>query len=120
MEDYTVGAFVDGECRGEGVLIDGKAFITVHGNSGELVTFRLHNELTGEFFDVVETVKSQQMLGTLQAPVTLSIPVVVTGIQNIENSELKTERYDLLGRKNPNAKLTIVRTADGKMRKVVK
>jgi hypothetical protein len=120
VEDYTVGAFVDGECRGEGVLIDGKAFITVHGNSGELVTFRLHNELTGEFFDVVETVKSQQMLGTLQAPVTLSIPVVVTGIQHIENSELKTERYDLLGRKNPNAKLTIVRTADGKMRKVVK
>lgn len=119
-EDYTVGAFVDGECRGEGMVIDGMAFITVHGNSGELVTFRLHNELTGEFVDVNETVKSQQMLGSLQAPVALSAPVVATGISTVHSAALNAQSYDLLGRKVANGRLMIRRMADGTMRKVVK
>lgn len=122
VEHYTVGAFVDGECRGEGVAVEGWLFITVHANSGEQVTFRLHNELTGEYFEVAESVKFQQMLGSLTAPVSLSVPAFTTGINDVtrHSDPMVTESYDLLGRKNPNAKLTIIRTADGKMRKVLK
>lgn len=126
LDNYTVGAFVNGECRGEGVAVDGRLFITVHGNSGEQVTFRLHNELTGEYFDVPETVMSQQMLGTLGAPVRLTAPAVITGINEAIVSDRSaagsstSEVYDLMGRQNPNAKLTIRRMADGKMHKVVK
>lgn len=121
LDDYTVGAFVDGECRGEGVAVDGRLFITVHGNSGELVTFRLHNELTGEYYDVPETVTCQQMLGTLSAPVNLTAPAVITGINTaVNNQQSTTESYDLLGRKVTNGKLLIKRMADGSVRKVVK
>jgi hypothetical protein len=117
---YTIGAFVDGECRGEGVVIDGRAFITVHGNTGEDVSFRLHNELTGEFFDVAETVKSQAMLGTLTAPVALTAPAITTGISRVTNAEQQAESYDLLGRKTVNSKITLRRMADGTVRKVMR
>lgn len=33
-ERFTVGAFVGDECRGEGEMIDGKCFITVHADKG--------------------------------------------------------------------------------------
>lgn len=118
---YTVGAFVDGECRGEGIIVNGKAFITVHGNNGEQVSFRLYNTKTGEYFDVAETVTSQQMLGTLKAPVALTAPAIVTGINNVQHSALGVQQsYDLLGRKTDHAKLMIRRMADGTVRKVVK
>ncbi|MBQ9644909.1 MAG: hypothetical protein IJV24_00950, partial [Prevotella sp.] len=47
-EDYSVGAFVGDECRGEGVCVGGRMFITVHANQGEQISFRLLNNLTGE------------------------------------------------------------------------
>lgn len=36
-ERFTVGAFVGEECRGEGEMIDGKCFITVHADKGETI-----------------------------------------------------------------------------------
>ncbi|MCR5818846.1 MAG: hypothetical protein K6F89_07110 [Prevotella sp.] len=118
---YTIGAFVDGECRGEGKIVDGKFFITIHGNNDEQVSFLLHNEMTDEFFELTETVKYQQMLGTVSSPIALTIDNAVTGISRVERNGLsKVESYDLIGRKNNNAKLTIRRMADGKMHKVVK
>lgn len=118
---YTIGAFVDGECRGEGKIVDGKFFITIHGNNDEQVSFLLHNEMTDEFFELTETVKYQQMLGTVSSPIALTIDNAVTGISRVERNGLSTvESYDLMGRKNNNAKLTIRRMADGKMHKVVK
>lgn len=120
INHYTVGAFVGDECRGEGTVVDGKLFITVHGNSNEQVTFRLHNELTDEFFDINETMKFQQSAGSLTAPVALSMAAGTTGITQFGNDGRPVgEAYDLMGRKNLNAKLTIQRMANGKMRKVV-
>ncbi len=66
------------------------------------------------------------MLGTLGAPVRLTAPAVITGINEAIVSDRSaagsstSEVYDLMGRQNPNAKLTIRRMADGKMHKVVK
>ena len=120
-EDYSIGAFVGDECRGEGIIEDGRAFITVHTNAGEQVSFRLYNELTGEMFDIEQTVRSGAMrLGSLKAPVQLTTHAVTTGIQSVDNDQWTMDNYDLGGRRvNATTKgLTIQRKADGTVRKV--
>lgn len=73
---YTIGAFVGDECRGEGRLIDGRFFITVHGQMGDVVSLRLRDELTGETTLLPERVDFALMAGTYARPVSLSTPVV--------------------------------------------
>ena len=121
-DDYTIGAFVDDECRGEGYFENGHAFITVHCNSGEQVTFRLYNEMTGEYFDIDQTVKSQTRVGSLTNPFRMTSEVVSTGIRTIVQDEQTTGRYDLSGRKVAgNSKgVSLQRMADGTFRKVMK
>ena len=122
-EDYSIGAFVGDECRGEGIIEDGRAFITVHTNAGEQVSFRLYNELTGEMLDIEQTVRSGAMrLGSLKAPVQLTTNAVTTGIQSVDNGQGTMDKYDLGGRRvNATTKgLTIQRKANGTVRKVVK
>lgn len=122
-EEYTIGAFVDGECRGEGIFENGLAFITVHTDGREQVSFQLHNELTDEYIDINQTVTSGTMrLGSMKAPVQLTSQAVVTGISTVEGAQQPTERFDLNGRtvKGNHKGMTIVRQADGTVRKVVR
>ena len=95
-ENCSVGAFVGDECRGEGKMIGGKFFITVHGKTGETVSFRLYNEMTDTFAEVGTTLKFGQMAGSLKAPVTLDVPEA-TAIQGIQQSQSQ-KAYDLSGR----------------------
>ena len=121
-ERYSVGAFVGDECRGEGVCIDGRLFITVHANQGELVSFRILDTVTGDLFDVDQTVSMSLMKGSLKAPFRLSSQGVATGISSVHSSESIVNSYDLSGRAvDNNAKgVSIQRQADGTVRKVVK
>lgn len=120
-EHYTIGAFVDGECRGEGLCIDGLMFITVHANQGEQVSFRLRDELTGQLFDVDQTVTMSLMKGTMKAPVLLTSEAVTTGIATIDNESSAMDSYDLSGRKLDSKRqgVNIQRSNDGKVRKQV-
>lgn len=118
----SVGAFVGDECRGEGRVIDGKLFITVHADQGELVTFKLYNRLSGQYSDIAEQVKTSAMLGTLAAPFELTAKGETTGIRQISadaDNSLQT-RYDLIGRRvGQNASgIVLQRMADGTIRKV--
>jgi hypothetical protein len=122
-EQYTIGAFVGDDCRGEGEFIDGMAFITVHCKNGEQVSFRLHNEATGEYYDIDQTVKSRQRIGSLQQPLLFTseqIQQVVTGISDVKTGATRAQCYDLGGRRTVNSKVSIVRMANGTYRKVVK
>ena len=122
-DHYTIGAFVDGECRGEGSFINGHAFITVHGESGEQVTFRLYNEMTGEYFDIDQTVKSQTRVGSLSNPMTMTSHEFATGISVVRQDNAgATESYDLSGRKVDGSSkgVSLKRMADGTFRKVMK
>ena len=123
-EQWSIGAFVGDECRGEGTIENGRAFITVHTDGGEQVSFRLRNELTGELYDIDQTVRSgAQRLGSLKAPLQLTSQAVVTGVNNVQCTMNNVqERYDLGGRavKATTKGLTIQRQADGTVRKVVK
>lgn len=95
-ENCTVGAFVGDECRGEGVMIDGRFFITVHGKTGETVSFRLYNEMNDSYAEVGTTMKFGQMAGSLKAPIKLDVPEA-TAIQGIQQSQSQ-KLYDLSGR----------------------
>lgn len=100
-ENYSIGAFVNGECRGEGSVVSkGRMMISVAGIAGEKVTFRLYNKVTGEFADVAETVKYAQTLGSLKAPLPLTVPEV-TGISSVvATDKVQAEGvYDMNGRR---------------------
>lgn len=123
LTHYTIGAYVDGECRGEGVAIDGRLYITVHANSGEQVNFRLRNTQTAEVQVIDQVVAVQATLGTLQQPLVLTISGSESqGISTVASdaaTETTEATFDLNGRRVSQAAKGVVirRTADGKVSK---
>lgn len=82
--DYMVGAFVDGECRGEAkVGKDGLTLISVPGKSGEQVLFRIYNKENGEEFTFDQTIRCSVMAGRLSQPLQFSAPDGITGINTV-------------------------------------
>lgn len=84
---FTVGAFVDNECRGIGKFVDGKLFMTVHGtiNDDQVIAFRAYENVTGQEYSIGETIQfNGQHEGSVNAPVALHINVT-TGIVSIQN-----------------------------------
>ena len=79
-ERFTVGAFVGDECRGEGEMIDGKCFITVHADKGETISFKLHDAVSGEMRTINEQMPFAKMAGSLRSPQRLTVGGIVTGI----------------------------------------
>ena len=126
-EDYTIGAFVDDECRGMGKVVkDGKMMISVAGKAGETVSFRLHNEYTGEFVDIDSKVNYAQKLGSLKSPAVFE-GGGLTSISNINIDECdEVTYYDLSGRivegNIPSGVYIVKAVKDGKVivKKVVK
>lgn len=79
-ERFTVGAFVGDECRGEGEMIDGKCFITVHADKGETISFKLHDAVSGEMRTINEQLPFAKMAGSFRAPQRMTVGGIVTGI----------------------------------------
>ena len=99
-EDYTIGAFVGDECRGEGEFVNGKAYIFVTGEMGEVVTFRLCDKWTGEFVDVTTELTFTDMAGTAKSPVLMGVLDGTTGIVDINSIDSNSIEaiYDAAGR----------------------
>ena len=103
----TLWAFVGNECRGRGVAIDGRQFITVHGNVGEKVTFYLYDALTNHFHEVFGSRSLASSLGTVAAPVALHAGKAVTAIESITISPKDNGKfYDLQGRPVKDSNMT--------------
>lgn len=83
---YTIGAFVGDECRGEGRMINGRFFVTVHGEMGEKVSFRLYDALTGEYIVLDDAVDFASTVGTYQRPMALNTPTL-TGIDSVTGDQ---------------------------------
>ena len=80
-DDYSVGAFVDDECRGKGsVVSNGLVCAAVSGQAGERVSFRLYHKPTGSYQTVDGTISFAARAGSLQSPVKLHADAVVTGL----------------------------------------
>lgn len=97
----TLWAFVGDECRGRGEVIGDCQFITVHGNPGEKVTFRLYDQLTGRFHSVYGHCVLSSMQGTVKSPVPLHVGSVITDINSLyQEDDVKDDQlYDLQGRR---------------------
>lgn len=98
-DDCTIGAFVNGECRGAGHYVDGRFFITVHGNAGEKVSFIVHDDATDTYYTVPGMLNFDFMAGSLQRPVGLQIGDKTTDITIISNADEADVLYDLVGRR---------------------
>ena len=100
-DDYTIGAFVGDECRGEGRFINGLAFISVAGEAEECVTFRLYNKVSGEFVELDRELQFAGMAGSVKVPVTMGTIEGTTGIVDINaiDSNSIEAIYDVSGRK---------------------
>lgn len=120
-ERYSIGAFVGDECRGEGILTGDKAFVTVHCDGGELVSFKLYDTWTGEMTSVKEVVAAQTRIGSLKAPFVMHADTQTTGINAISGAANQTETYDLTGRRVSGQQhgVSLQRTKNGNFRKVV-
>lgn len=123
-EDYIVGAFVNGECRGYGTAAkNGLMFINVSGKTGERIEFRLFSKTDNSIIDLNEQLSYSFSAGTLKAPVTLTSSGA-TAISTVEAAadSNATEVYDLSGRKLTQTQkgINILRSKDGKTVKGLK
>lgn len=119
-QDYSIGAFVGDECRGESFVQNGKMFITVHCDAGEYVKFKLYNTLTGDVQDIQEGVRAQSRIGSLKSPFLMH--AIATGIQGVGGEQNATETYDLAGRRinGQQRGVSIQRTSNGVRKVMVK
>ena len=87
---YSIGAFVGDECRGKGLIIDGNIFITVHGEKGEKVNFKLHDSFSNTFSELPNQIEFTDMCGTIKNPIILNT-TSPSGIEDI----IATDDVDL-------------------------
>lgn len=103
-EDMTIGAFVGGECRGEGQCVtDAEGhqymFITVHGEGNEVVDFVL--SYNGQEYLLNESLPFSTGVGSLDAPVRIIVPGVVPTAIPMTRTTAPADYpvYDLSGRR---------------------
>ena len=93
-DEYIIGAFVDGVCRGKATVgEDGRALLSVPGVGGEKVTFRLYNKESGEEVTLDQTLRHSSMAGRLSKPLQFAAPADVTGIS--VSTAKKAESQDI-------------------------
>lgn len=125
-DNYTIGAFVGNECRGEGKAIDGHLFITIHGNLGEKVNFVARNKATNECFTVEENVVLQRNLGSIHHPFLLNLGNQTTGIEAVTPnlSTRQSRSWNLQGVEmpvgTPQKSVRLMRHSDGTTLKIAK
>lgn len=103
-EDMTIGAFVGGECRGEGQCVtDAEGhqymFITVHGEGNEVVDFVL--SYNGQEYLLNESLPFSTGAGSLDAPVRIIVPGIVPTAIPMTRTAATADYpvYDLSGRR---------------------
>ena len=115
--EYVIGAFCGDECRGIGVPVDRLTMIGVFGNPGDLISFRVISNKTGDEYILNQTITfSEDSAGSLKEPLALtinssSVGNVYGGEYNVsvENGSLvisgdtsaidRVEIYDMCGMK---------------------
>jgi hypothetical protein len=101
----TLYAFRGGECRGRGVAVGDRQFITIHGETGERFTFAAYDELSGQFYELTGSRAFTTSSGTFKAPVPLYINQTTTVEAIMNKAALSDEVYDLQGRRVDDAQM---------------
>lgn len=72
--DFAIGAFCGDECRGIGTGIDGLSMISVFGEPGDMINFRVLSAATGEEVELIQTIVFEEKpVGTLAEPYTIDM-----------------------------------------------
>ena len=81
---YTIGAFVDDECRGVGKLVDGKVFLTVYGDTDHsTVRFKAKDNATDQEYVIKENISFvNTLVASVASPYHLTIDIS-TGIDGV-------------------------------------
>ena len=67
--EFEVGAFCGDECRGTGVYVDGMFMVSVFGNTGDEISFRLLSVPSGRESILSQTILfSENPVGSLKSP----------------------------------------------------
>lgn len=116
-DEYEIMAFCGDECRGVGVVVDGWVMISVFGNPGDEISFRLYSEIAQEESRMTQTVAfTENPVGSLRTPYIFDLSSTsVDGIDDrsyrveVENgnvilcdndgSVINAEIYDIAGKK---------------------
>ena len=89
-ERFTLLAYADDECRGEGQWVDGMVWMNVYGEGGENVTYRAIDQMDGTVYAVEETtVFASGNEGTYDSPTLLTLngeSAEPTGIASLPNA----------------------------------
>lgn len=65
---YSIGAFVAGECRGEGKMVGERFYITVHGATGDKIELKLYDKIANEIIDLANVLNFASSAGTYSQP----------------------------------------------------
>ena len=96
-DNYSIGAFVDGDCRGTGYFVQNDVlFVNVAGQIGDVVTFRLYDSKTGEYTQLAGDVRYGLKAGSISRPVTLSKGGSITSVSEV-GSDRKDNVYSVSG-----------------------
>lgn len=99
-DKYSVGAFVNGECRGKGTYVtDDVMFISVAGQNGDVVSFKLYNSETEDYTDIPEMMSYTLKKGSLASPVQITA-TETTGINELPAADNEEgPAYNLAGQR---------------------
>ena len=99
-DDYCIGAFVDGECRGIGKTVNGVVYLSIYGDKAQKVTFLAVDRTTGETLRLCEEVDfCADVLGSVAAPFALHLGES-TGINGVAVDNPNSEGiYNVAGQK---------------------
>ena len=96
LEDYSIGAFVGDECRGEGRAVKDWMFITLSGEAKDRVTFRLLDKRTGLSYPLSESLRFGMLEGTLRDPYRFDVRGIDMGIAPIDEAPSLTILDDVV------------------------
>ena len=124
----TLAAYADGECRGVSQTIDGRHFLSVHGQGSEALTFKAYDEM-GMTYDISQSMPfSADISGSFRKPITFTLAPMPTFIE-IAGATSHTARpigvYSLSGQRiaaNANglrSGIYVVQLSDGQSRKIM-
>lgn len=75
-DDYVVAAFCGEECRGIGVAVNGLVMINVHGNSDDVISFRILDALDQEKVSSSTVAFNEDLISTFADPISVNVESV--------------------------------------------
>ena len=128
VEEFTVLAYSEGDCRGVGECIDGKLFMTLYGFDGDAITLKALDR-SGEEYEIRESLYfTSDVAGSLSEPLILHFAnpeqVGINTPEQMAAAAMPIGYYDLCGTYLGNntshlrAGIYIVRLSDGSSRKL--